>query len=121
MVRAGAQFVVQGLQVPMFQSSDPGHLLVLHLAQSTSAVCFGASLQRFFRCGKQFRGHLDRPVPGICWYFKPGKHLEVETRLFDRISANFVGLFSSLNPSRKDMSCKNLGRELPGKWCTHEP
>ena len=38
----------------------------------------------------------------ICWYFKPGKHLDVETRLFDRISANFVGLFSSLNPSRKD-------------------
>jgi hypothetical protein len=32
-----------------------------------------------------------------------------------------VGLFSSLNPSRKDMSCQNLGCELPGKWCPHEP
>eukprot|EP00440_Ansanella_granifera_P038454 gb/GFBE01041727.1/.p1 GENE.gb/GFBE01041727.1/~~gb/GFBE01041727.1/.p1 ORF type:complete len:427 (+),score=90.33 gb/GFBE01041727.1/:1-1281(+) len=38
----------------------------------------------------------------ICWYFKPGKHLDVEKMLFDRISANFVGLFSSINPARKD-------------------
>ncbi|CAJ1348768.1 unnamed protein product [Effrenium voratum] len=38
----------------------------------------------------------------ICWYFKPGKHPDVETHLFDRISAHFVGLFGSLSPSRKD-------------------
>jgi hypothetical protein len=38
----------------------------------------------------------------ICWYFKPDKHLDVERNLFDRISANFVGLFSSINPARKD-------------------
>eukprot|EP00913_Durusdinium_trenchii_P003968 g3676.t1 len=30
----------------------------------------------------------------ICWYFKPGKHLDVETRLFDRISANFAVLYA---------------------------
>jgi len=38
----------------------------------------------------------------ICWYFKPDKHLDVERNLFDRISASFVGLFSSINPARKD-------------------
>lgn len=31
MVRAGAQFVVQGLQVSVLQSGDSRHLLVLHL------------------------------------------------------------------------------------------
>ena len=57
---------------------------------------------------KDFKSQCSRAVIQdtfwfcICWYFKPGKHLDVETRLFDRISANFVGLFSSLNPSRKD-------------------
>ncbi|CAL1170047.1 unnamed protein product [Cladocopium goreaui] len=57
---------------------------------------------------KDFKSQCSRAVIQdtfwfcICWYFKPGKHLEVETRLFDRISANFVGLFSSLNPLRKD-------------------
>jgi hypothetical protein len=38
----------------------------------------------------------------ICWYFKTSKHPDVEKRLFDRISANFVGLFSSVTPTRKD-------------------
>eukprot|EP00928_Gymnodinium_smaydae_P056260 TRINITY_DN3966_c0_g1_i1.p1 TRINITY_DN3966_c0_g1~~TRINITY_DN3966_c0_g1_i1.p1 ORF type:complete len:446 (-),score=99.01 TRINITY_DN3966_c0_g1_i1:345-1682(-) len=38
----------------------------------------------------------------ICTYFKHGKHPDVEKRLFDRISANFVGLFSSVGPARKD-------------------
>jgi len=57
---------------------------------------------------KDFKSQCSRAVIQdtfwfcICWYFKPGKHLDVETRLFDRISANFVGLFSSLNPTRKD-------------------
>eukprot|EP00435_Cladocopium_sp_Y103_P052735 s739_g16.t1 len=61
---------------------------------------------------KDFKSQCSRAVIQdtfwfcICWYFKPGKHLDVETRLFDRISANFVGLFSSLNPSRKDMTCR---------------
>jgi hypothetical protein len=38
----------------------------------------------------------------ICWYFKAGKHPDVEKRLFDRISANFVFLFESVAPTRKD-------------------
>mmetsp|Transcript_86875 Transcript_86875/g.218717 ORF Transcript_86875/g.218717 Transcript_86875/m.218717 type:complete len:434 (+) Transcript_86875:129-1430(+) len=38
----------------------------------------------------------------ICWYFKAGKHIDVEKRLFDRISANFVFLFESVAPTRKD-------------------
>eukprot|EP00933_Yihiella_yeosuensis_P073980 TRINITY_DN82791_c0_g1_i1.p1 TRINITY_DN82791_c0_g1~~TRINITY_DN82791_c0_g1_i1.p1 ORF type:complete len:432 (+),score=70.10 TRINITY_DN82791_c0_g1_i1:123-1418(+) len=38
----------------------------------------------------------------ICWYFKPGKHPDIEKRFFNRISANFVGLFSTVNPARKD-------------------
>jgi hypothetical protein len=38
----------------------------------------------------------------ICWYFKTGKHEELESRLFDRISANFVALFSAVQPARKD-------------------
>lgn len=38
----------------------------------------------------------------ICWYFKAGKHLDVEKRLFDRISANFVFLFEAVAPARKD-------------------
>jgi len=38
----------------------------------------------------------------ICWYFKTGKHEELESGLFDRISANFVALFSAVPPARKD-------------------
>jgi len=38
----------------------------------------------------------------ICWYFKTGKHPDVEKKLYNRISANFVGLFSSVGPTRKD-------------------
>eukprot|EP00929_Paragymnodinium_shiwhaense_P121295 TRINITY_DN93469_c0_g1_i1.p1 TRINITY_DN93469_c0_g1~~TRINITY_DN93469_c0_g1_i1.p1 ORF type:complete len:447 (+),score=82.33 TRINITY_DN93469_c0_g1_i1:79-1419(+) len=38
----------------------------------------------------------------ICWYFKSKQHPDVEKRLYDRISANFVGLFSSVGPTRKD-------------------
>mmetsp|Transcript_162603 Transcript_162603/g.521285 ORF Transcript_162603/g.521285 Transcript_162603/m.521285 type:complete len:449 (+) Transcript_162603:176-1522(+) len=39
----------------------------------------------------------------ICWYFKSGKHKDVEKRLFDRISANFVFLFEQIGPARKDL------------------
>mmetsp|Transcript_6277 Transcript_6277/g.15596 ORF Transcript_6277/g.15596 Transcript_6277/m.15596 type:complete len:439 (-) Transcript_6277:239-1555(-) len=38
----------------------------------------------------------------ICWYFKTSKHQDVEERLLDRISGNFVALFSSVPASRKD-------------------
>lgn len=38
----------------------------------------------------------------IIWYFKSGKHGEAEKRLFDRISANFVWLFSTVPATRKD-------------------
>jgi hypothetical protein len=38
----------------------------------------------------------------ICWYFKSGQHTEVERVLFDRISANYVTLFSMIPASRKD-------------------
>jgi len=38
----------------------------------------------------------------ICRYFKKDRHKDVEETLLDRISANFVGLFSSVNPQRKD-------------------
>lgn len=38
MVRAGAQFVVQGLQVSVLQSGDSRHLLVLHLGFA-SLIC----------------------------------------------------------------------------------
>lgn len=43
----------------------------------------------------------------ICWYFKAGKHPEVEKMLFHRISANFVGLSSTVNPARKDVFFKS--------------
>jgi len=39
----------------------------------------------------------------ICWYFKPEQHGDAERRLFDRISASFVALFTSIAPARKDM------------------
>lgn len=42
----------------------------------------------------------------ICWYFKTGKHEELESGLFDRISANFVALFSSVPAARKDFFFK---------------
>eukprot|EP00448_Togula_jolla_P007705 CAMPEP_0170614284 /NCGR_PEP_ID=MMETSP0224-20130122/24717_1 /TAXON_ID=285029 /ORGANISM="Togula jolla, Strain CCCM 725" /LENGTH=439 /DNA_ID=CAMNT_0010939929 /DNA_START=51 /DNA_END=1370 /DNA_ORIENTATION=- len=42
----------------------------------------------------------------ICWYFKSGKHPDIESVLLGRISANFVGLFTSVNPSRKDFFFK---------------
>merc|ERR1719199_891252 len=38
----------------------------------------------------------------ICWYFKSGKHVDIEKRLYDRISANFVRLFRSVSQGRKD-------------------
>lgn len=38
----------------------------------------------------------------ICWYFKPMQHTDMERALFDRISANYVQLFSSIPQSRKD-------------------
>jgi hypothetical protein len=42
----------------------------------------------------------------ICWYFKTGKHEELESGLFDRISANFVALFSAVRSSSKDFFFK---------------
>lgn len=42
----------------------------------------------------------------ICWYFKTGKHEELESGLFDRISANFVALFSAVPAARKDFFFK---------------
>jgi hypothetical protein len=42
----------------------------------------------------------------ICWYFKTGKHEDLESGLFDRISANFVALFSSVPAARKDFFFK---------------
>eukprot|EP00927_Polykrikos_kofoidii_P067580 TRINITY_DN63027_c0_g1_i1.p1 TRINITY_DN63027_c0_g1~~TRINITY_DN63027_c0_g1_i1.p1 ORF type:complete len:442 (-),score=76.10 TRINITY_DN63027_c0_g1_i1:306-1631(-) len=57
---------------------------------------------------KDFKSQTSRAVINdtfwycICWCFKPGKHKDVESRLFDRISANFVGLFHSVSPTRKD-------------------
>lgn len=57
---------------------------------------------------KDFKSPASRAVISdtfwfcICWYFKPGKHPEIEKRFFNRISANFVGLFSTVNPARKD-------------------
>lgn len=39
----------------------------------------------------------------ICHYFKSGKHKDVEKRLYDRISANFVFLFEQIGAARKDL------------------
>jgi len=38
----------------------------------------------------------------IMWYFMPGQHTEREKDFFDRISLNFVALFRSVPPKRKD-------------------
>jgi len=38
----------------------------------------------------------------ICFYFKAGQHPDFEKQLFNRISTNFVGLFNSVTPPRKD-------------------
>lgn len=38
----------------------------------------------------------------ICVHFKEGQHEVVENQLLDRISVNFVALFRSVSPSRKD-------------------
>lgn len=57
---------------------------------------------------KEFKSPPSRAVMSdsfwfcICWYFKAGKHPDVERRLFDRISANFVFLFEAVSPTRKD-------------------
>jgi len=42
----------------------------------------------------------------ICWYFKTGRHEQLESGLFDRISANFVALFMSVPAARKDFFLK---------------
>lgn len=61
---------------------------------------------------KDFKSQPSRAVINdtfwfcVCWYFKAGKHPDVEQRLFNRISANFVGLFSTVNPARKDFFFK---------------
>mmetsp|Transcript_44180 Transcript_44180/g.102027 ORF Transcript_44180/g.102027 Transcript_44180/m.102027 type:complete len:432 (+) Transcript_44180:44-1339(+) len=57
---------------------------------------------------RDFKSAPSRAVIGdafwycICWYFKPGQHTDLETLLFDRISANFVALFCSVSSKRKD-------------------
>jgi len=57
---------------------------------------------------RDFKSPPSRAVIGdvfwycICWYFKPAQHTAVERRLFDRVSANFVALFCSVSPKRKD-------------------
>lgn len=57
---------------------------------------------------KDFCSRPSRAVIGdtfwycICWYFKSGQHMEMEKVLFDRISANYVALFSQIPPPRKD-------------------
>lgn len=57
---------------------------------------------------KDFCSRPSRAVIGdtfwycICWYFKSGQHVEMERVLFDRISANYVQLFSQIPPPRKD-------------------
>mmetsp|Transcript_27282 Transcript_27282/g.62842 ORF Transcript_27282/g.62842 Transcript_27282/m.62842 type:complete len:415 (+) Transcript_27282:93-1337(+) len=57
---------------------------------------------------RDFKSPPSRAVIGdvfwycICWYFKPAQHTQVERRLFDRVSANFVALFCSVSPKRKD-------------------
>lgn len=57
---------------------------------------------------KDFCSRPSRAVIGdtfwycICWYFKSGQHIEMEKVLFDRISANYVQLFSAIPPPRKD-------------------
>jgi len=38
----------------------------------------------------------------VCCYFLPGKHPDVERRLFDRIAVNFVRLFDVVPHQRKD-------------------
>lgn len=38
----------------------------------------------------------------ICFYFKTGRHTDLEGRLFGRISANYVSLFSAVPAVRKD-------------------
>jgi len=43
----------------------------------------------------------------IIFYFQAGKFKDVEQRLFSRISANFVGLFSTVGHQRKDFFFKS--------------
>eukprot|EP00931_Biecheleriopsis_adriatica_P081221 TRINITY_DN54555_c0_g1_i1.p1 TRINITY_DN54555_c0_g1~~TRINITY_DN54555_c0_g1_i1.p1 ORF type:complete len:423 (-),score=110.81 TRINITY_DN54555_c0_g1_i1:85-1353(-) len=96
-----------GLQTPCpLPPTIPMDKVLTNIAQNLDFKAWSEQARNMWF--KDFKSQSSRAVINdtfwfcICWYFKPGKHLDVEKNLFDRISANFVGLFSSINPSRKD-------------------
>jgi len=101
------QEVYGGLGTPCpLPPSIPMDKVMTNIAQNLDFKAWSEQARNMWF--KDFKSQCSRAVINdtfwfcICWYFKPGKHLDVEKLLFDRISANFVGLFSSINPARKD-------------------
>jgi hypothetical protein len=87
-------------------SSIPMDLVMTNIVQNLDFKAWSEQARNMWF--KDFKSAPSRAVINdtfwfcICRYFKKDRHKDVEEQLFDRISANFVGLFSSVNPTRKD-------------------
>ncbi|CAE8612675.1 unnamed protein product [Polarella glacialis] len=87
-------------------ASIPMDKVMTNIAQNLDSKAWSEQARNMWF--KDFKSQPSRAVINdtywycICWYFMAGKHPEVEKKLFNRISANFVGLFSTVNPTRKD-------------------
>eukprot|EP00397_Hematodinium_sp_SG-2012_P057675 GEMP01072324.1.p1 GENE.GEMP01072324.1~~GEMP01072324.1.p1 ORF type:complete len:342 (+),score=50.26 GEMP01072324.1:56-1081(+) len=83
--------------------------VLMNIVNNIDFVNTGGSDQSWFR---YFNSKPSRAVMSdtfwycICWYFKSGQHAEMEKILFDRISVNYVGLFTLLEASKKDFFFK---------------
>jgi len=88
-------------------SSIPMEKVMLNIVQNLDVKAWSEQARNSWF--KDFRSRPSRAVISdtfwycICWYFKPELHSPAERRLFDRISASFVVLFTSVAPAKKDM------------------
>lgn len=94
-------------------SSIPIEKVMTNIAQNLDYKASAGADQARNQWFKEFKSPSSRAVINdtfwfcVCWYFKSGKHPNIEQRLFHRISSHFVGLFSTVTPSRKDFFFKS--------------
>lgn len=106
--------VYGGLATPApLPSSIPIDKVMTNIAQNLDYKAGPGAEQARNMWFKDFKSPSSRAVINdtfwfcVCWYFKAGKHPDVEQRLFNRISAHFVGLFSTVGATRKDLFFKS--------------
>lgn len=108
------QEVFGGIASPApLPSSIPIDKVMTNIAQNLDFKAGPGAEQARNMWFKDFKSSSSRAVINdtfwfcVCWYFKAGKHPEIEQRLFNRISAHFVGLFSTVTQTRKDFFFKS--------------